>query len=170
MELFDIPSVPGYRISKTGDVFRKAGYRCINERRIRPWFSQHYMQVHVSVGGKGSRKLVHRLVCEVFNGPAPSPKHQVNHIDGNKLNNDPDNLEWVTVRENAEHAIRTGLRKNRSGPRGDKNPRVVLNPEKARIIKERICEGDGLRKIARDMGISYGAVQGIKRGRTWTYI
>ena len=51
---------------------------------------------------------VHRLVIETFK-PNPDSLPCINHIDGNKLNNHIDNLEWCTYQHNMQHAVRTGL-------------------------------------------------------------
>lgn len=54
---------------------------------------------------------VHRLVALTWvDNPDPSSKNMVNHIDGNKLNNHVDNLEWCTCSENNQHAYDTGLK------------------------------------------------------------
>ncbi len=52
--------------------------------------------------GKHKQVKIHRLIAEVF-VPNPNNYDQVNHKDGNKLNNDPENLEWCTARENTTH-------------------------------------------------------------------
>ncbi len=52
--------------------------------------------------------LVHRLVASAF-VPNPNGLSEVNHIDGDKLNNSADNLEWVTHSQNMRHSIGAGL-------------------------------------------------------------
>jgi hypothetical protein len=56
----------------------------------------------------GTNRLTHRLVAEYF-CPVTKDSTDVNHIDGNKLNNDASNLEWCTRSENILHAYATGL-------------------------------------------------------------
>lgn len=48
---------------------------------------------------------IHRLVCEAFNGKAPTEKHVVNHKDKNPLNNCADNLEWISQKENTQYSF-----------------------------------------------------------------
>ena len=77
--------------------------------------SNGYHHVHLRTN-EGQIKIVyvHRLIAEAFI-PNPDNKPIVNHIDGNKLNNDASNLEWVTASENNFHAYKNGLKKPGGG-------------------------------------------------------
>jgi hypothetical protein len=63
----------------------------------------------ISVNQK--RKYAHILICDAFH-ENPENKKEVNHKDGNKLNNLPSNLEWNTHLENVQHSLKTGLSKS----------------------------------------------------------
>lgn len=66
-----------------------------------------YFQVGIG-GRKGKIEMVHRIMAEAFI-PNPDNKPFVNHIDGDKGNCSPSNLEWCTSKENNNHAVKTGL-------------------------------------------------------------
>ena len=106
---------------------------------------------------------VHRLVAKAFI-PNYENKPQVNHIDGNKVNNKVDNLEWVTAKENISHAFHIGLR--------DISRELKLCEEMATHNRKRVrCITtdeifDSLGDAATHFGLTYQAVQGrIKTGR-----
>lgn len=71
--------------------------------------SNNYLVVTlVADDGTRRNKAIHRLMCETFLDN-PESKAHVNHIDGNKLNNEFSNLEWATEQENSQHAVDLGL-------------------------------------------------------------
>lgn len=65
-------------------------------------------RVNLWADGKEKTHLVHRLVANAFL-PTDPDRVFVNHIDGNRLNNSIENLEWCTSKENNNHAFDTGL-------------------------------------------------------------
>ena len=69
-----------------------------------------YYSVTFSINGKLYFRYIHRLVCETFVKNTKNSK-QVNHKDGNKENNNIENLEWCTSKENIKHAWENGLSK-----------------------------------------------------------
>ena len=68
-----------------------------------------YLHVNIWKNNKGKNYSTNRLVALTFI-PNPDNKPMVNHIDGNKLNNNAYNLEWCTCSENHKHAFKTGLK------------------------------------------------------------
>jgi hypothetical protein len=102
-----------YEVSNYGKVKRletlvknKNGYRLVKEKILK--IPSHIYQSVFLSNGKIKQHYVHRLVATAFI-PNPLNKEQVNHKDGNKLNNNLSNLEWVTKAENQLHAIENGL-------------------------------------------------------------
>lgn len=98
----DIKDYEGlYQVSDDGRVRRI--YKNGNTKELKNREGIYYT---VSLCKKGIKKSfnVHRLVAETFLG-IPDDKCEVNHKDGNKLNNNLSNLEWVTQHENLLHAI-----------------------------------------------------------------
>lgn len=68
---------------------------------------RNYLRVTLSKNGTQNVKTIHRLVAETFI-PNINNKKCVNHIDGDKHNNNVSNLEWCTYKENTHHAIMIG--------------------------------------------------------------
>lgn len=76
---------------------------------LKPCFdSGGYIQIHLCRHQKKRWTKIHRLVAEAFL-PNPDNLPQVNHKDGNKENSRLDNLEWVSMSDNMQHAYKTGL-------------------------------------------------------------
>lgn len=90
----------------------------------------------------------------------PNNKPQVNHIDGNKLNNNVDNLEWCTASENQRHALRTGLIVPKHG---DDNKKTKVCDADIREIRRLRELGSKLQPLADRFGLSLAQIGRIVR-------
>ena len=97
----EIENYPGYKISSLGRVWSEKTKKFIKSHNASS--TDQHQKVQLTHNGKSKKFFVHRLVMLTFS-PIENPElFQVNHIDGNPLNNTLGNLEWVTERENHRH-------------------------------------------------------------------
>ena len=116
MEIWkEINGYENYLVSSEGRVFSKYKKGVIAQEETK----YGYLNVTLYKNGNGKTRKVHRFVAEAFIDN-PDNKPQVNHIDGNKKNNNVSNLEWVTAAENMKHACKTGLYTSESARKGYK--------------------------------------------------
>jgi hypothetical protein len=120
-----------------------------------------YETVSLSKNGIDKRVFVHRLIALTFISN-PDNKPQINHKDGNKLNNHYDNLEWNTNQENQLHAYKTGLNKSHRA-----NVKLTLEQIES-IKKEYIPKVNSQTKIAKKYGVHKSTIQAIISGRNWS--
>jgi hypothetical protein len=89
------------RVVWNGKVFHKRIGKILKPKGDR------YYELCLTKQGKLKKVYIHRLVAQAFI-PNPNNKAEVNHMDGNKVNNHISNLEWCTSKENKKHAWENG--------------------------------------------------------------
>jgi hypothetical protein len=118
-----------------------------------------YNYIALCKDGVSTKHLVHRLVLAAFNGKSDL---QCNHKDGNKDNNNIENLEYVTSLQNLRHCIDVLNKK-----RGEGMAQAKL---KEKDIKKIRTDKRILKEIAADYGVSLQAIFHVKSGKNWAYV
>ena len=170
-QIYEIRDIPGweglYACDTKGQIY---SYR--SNKFLQPSKNKRgYLHVTFTRDGKRYDYRVQRLVAMTFL-ENPKNKPQVNHIDGNKLNNYLSNLEWVTPEENIQHAKEHNLfkttctnppKRTKDGPQVGYVFTNVFNGAQFTI-----CGFRALRKQFRISGYTYGLIQ--KYANTGAYI
>lgn len=154
---YEISSYGRVRNGETGKILKTSVDKCGYER------------VRLSFGRKHKvSKSVHRLVAEAFiYNPQPDVFNEVNHKNGDKLDNRVENLEWSSRQSNMLHAFRTGLCK---AIKGEKHKKSKYKEKQIREICELMQAGLSNKVIAKIVGIDRHYISQIRRKRVWTEI
>lgn len=144
---------------------RKAGGTCLVPCKPRraEMDNGNYLQVRVMVNGKRVYALAHRLVYLHCKGQLTEAQ-AVNHKNGNKRDNRPENLELASHSENILHAIHTLKSHPAANQSGEKNHNSKLTDAQVARIRMARKTGESLNKIAADFGIAFQTVSKIARG------
>ena len=118
----------------------------------------------MTIDGKKRTFRAHRLVLMAFNPVKNMDKLEVNHIDGNKKNNNLSNLEWCTGSENQRHAFKTGLQKAR---KGESSNFSKLKEKDIDLIFKLRKEGKTQQQIADIVNCSSSNISYILNKKTW---
>jgi hypothetical protein len=165
---------PGFEISSYGRV--RSVDRFIQDRRgQRRWRkgqlrtirhnNRGYCQVMLTETGQKPKMFsVHALVAEAFIGPRPD-RHDINHKDRDKGNNRPENLEYVTHRENQKHSHRmyvAGVGGRMGAPK--------LNESQVSEMRRLHVAGVKGRAIAKQFGVSEASASMIVNYKSWHHV
>jgi hypothetical protein len=151
-----------YSVSNIGRVRRDRSGQATQAGRILTAGIGAYGYRSVELFGHGKRKRVsvHRLVAAAFLGPCPQDK-QVNHISGNKLDNRPENLEYVTTGDNTRHAWLNDL----CSAEGEHNGRAKLTYKDVQEIRAAYKQFN--EEQARKYNVTTGAIRAVAVRRRW---
>lgn len=166
-EIRPVPGFPGYFVTANGRVFF-VGELKPNEH------GDGYLRVNVMLeAGKRLRPGIHQLVCRAFHGPPIDEYQQVRHLDGDRLNNGPDNLKWGTVAENGTDRAR------HNSCRGENNGRALLTRVDVNEMKQaldalpRKANGNRIgstvlvEQFRKRFGVSKGTIHAAVYGQNW---
>lgn len=173
-----IKDFPDYYISDSGDVYSRNYKRTGKIKKMKSYKQPcGYLLIMLSKNGKTYHKYIHRLIADMFI-PNPYNKPQVNHIDGNKTNNALQNLEWVSAKENALHAVHV-LKVTKSpcywkNKEGKNHPRskTVLQVKNGEVVAEfgSLLEAERKTKINfRNISLVCNGYRKTAGGYEWKY-
>lgn len=153
-----------YSLTKDGKVYSHFSHKFLSTQLDKNGYEKVQL---ISTDNKRHRYSVHRLMLENFCPREDMAELQVNHKDGNKLNNHLDNLEWCTGSENIKHAFAIGLKTQR----GEHNNLAKLTENDVIYIIELLLSKKYIsRAIAAEYSVDEQTIGNIRQHLTWTYL
>lgn len=163
-----------YLATENGEIFSEITNKFLKPAKD----TKGYLRVVLSYKGVLKTFKVHRLICECFH-ENPENKKQVNHKDGNKENNNFNNLEWCTQKENTEHAIKNNLfsfqnserSKNKVFKKGTLNGMHILKEFEVLEIRRDFKPRVNTRKmLAQKYNVTENCIKDVIARKSWKHI
>jgi hypothetical protein len=169
-DLVPAPNVDGLFLTRDGRVFSTRSLH--GDGLLRPVRGSNiggYLRVSTTRNGHNQYFLIHRLVCEAFNGPAPDGKPNVCHRNDVKTDNRSENLYWGDHVDNTADAIRNGTATVFTN--GNLPPSTIFRVDQVKTIRARHNDdGVSCADLAREYGVSRSAVERICNGTAWANV
>lgn len=164
-----VPAFPKYEVSSLGRIRSDySGTRRGGECLV-PWpAGKGYLQVMLYRDAAPTKVYMHRVVCEAFHGPCPSPDHEAAHWDRCVIHNEAANLRWATRLENEADKVR-----HDTMTRGERSAHAKITEATARQIVTLLEDGLPARQIAdrlAGLSVTLGIVRQIKGGYSWAWL
>jgi len=160
----EVDGFPGYLVDMAGGI-----YSIKNNLYMKTFVNKGgYVQTQLCINGNYKYVSVSRMVAIAFI-ENPDNKKEVNHIDGNKLNNSVENLEWSSPNENIAHSYRIGLRENNKKACRvlAKKCRKLSASDCKKIKKKWLNGGHTLSEIAKTYGVHKETIGRMLRRKTY---
>ena len=149
-----------YYVNEKGTVINKKTHRIITGSADKDGYLRFRLYCP---DGSVRTTSIHRVVLETFHPVENMEYLEVNHIDGNKSNNNLENLEWVTHPKNMQHAVENGLTDNCAWVKPGNFSKLTV--EQVKEIKN--DKTHSYRQLAKKYNVSHTCISDIKRGKTW---
>jgi len=151
-----IKPIPGwedrYSADEDGNIYSMKTGRPIHQE-LNPVHNRYQVKLWRNLRVKTSNVSV--LVCSAFHGPKPKGM-ETSHLDGDRLNNRPDNLVWETRRDNLARRIAHG-----TDDRGLKNSRACLTEAQVRTVRAEASRGTSYSELMRLFGVSRATISRV---------
>lgn len=152
-----------YLVCSNGDIFGPTGKK-LKARENADGYAV------ITMGNKRIRRstqFVHRIVAELFL-PNPEKLSDVDHLNGERMNPDVSNLQWVTHEENVRRAYERGSHIGRIT--GEKNPKARLTPDFVLKLREEYNAGVTIQEMADKYGLPWNTVGNAVKKITWKHL
>lgn len=172
----DVPGYPHYQASSLGrlrsidrhvKIMGRWGYEVTRHHKskiLKPWVNKRGYN-YTSLGD-GNRKETHYWIAISFLGPKP-PGKETNHKNGNKSDNTPQNLEWVTRQENVKHSFSTGLNHYWAKHGISKLDETQVTEIKHLLAGKKKRQRPYYSEIADKYGVDRKTIESIAKNKTW---
>jgi hypothetical protein len=159
-----------WRVAKRGGNPQRGSFATRPCPRVRAEYATRggYLLVATTIRGVRTVTGAHRIVWTYFNAPIPNGL-SINHKNGVKDDNSPENLELATYSQQRIHAIEV-LKRNKWHPIGSLHPKTHITESDVLEIRRLRAEGQMIRVIAATYGMQKKAISAICNRRTWKHV